>query len=56
MDQLKDFSPRIHHNRSTQKIDGYGYRIALSSDFLDYIGPCPEEIKHIYEYKWIWPK
>lgn len=26
-----------------------------TKDFFDYIGPCPEEIKSIYGYKWAYP-
>lgn len=37
---------------------GHGWVIGILKrhvpKFLDYLGPCPEEIKNIYGYKWNW--
>lgn len=51
MNQLNRFNPRLYYQCKNMP-EGYGYRLAMNSDFLDWIGNCPEGIKNIYGYKW----
>lgn len=49
--QLIDFKPRLYYQCKDMQ-EGYGYRLALNSTFLNWIGNCPKEIERIYGYKW----
>ena len=49
-DQLLEFNPVIRKQYKAIGED-YGYAIALSLSFIDYIGGCPEGLSSIYGYK-----
>lgn len=53
MKQLSAFKPRLCYQQK-QMDPGYGYKMILELEFLDYIGKCPHEIEQDYGYKWRW--
>lgn len=50
MNQLSKFNPRLYYQCKNMP-SGYGYRLAMNINFLNWIGNCPKEIENIYGYK-----